>query len=154
MGLHYMRLDRAAYFKVSQQIDSNILKAVNQQTLANLHHRLASRVRHARYLADISPARWAKAVDEHEQIFNTLATRHGLRLTSILTQATLLSRARFRPVIAVLRRFRAICGPNFKDLINLIEVRDAYDSSFECKRRRCRDPVGGYDLRRTDSALY
>jgi len=86
MVLDYTRSNRSAYFKVNQEIHSKILSAARNQTLCNIYQALAGRVRHARYLANMSQARWAKAVDEHEQILTALAARDGVRLSGILRQ--------------------------------------------------------------------
>jgi len=86
MVLDYTRSNRSAYFKVNQEIHGKILNAARNQTLCNVHRALAGRVRHARYLANLSQARWAKAVEEHEQILVALAARDGARLSAILKQ--------------------------------------------------------------------
>jgi DNA-binding GntR family transcriptional regulator len=86
MVLEYTRSDRSAYFKVNQEIHSKILSAARNQTLDNLYRSLAGRIRHTRYLANMSQARWTKAVEEHEQILAALAARDGSRLSQILKQ--------------------------------------------------------------------
>ena len=86
MVLDYTRSNRSAYFKVNQEIHSKILSDARNQTLCNIYRALAGRVRHARYLANMSQARWAKAVEEHEQILIALAARDGVRLSRILKQ--------------------------------------------------------------------
>jgi DNA-binding GntR family transcriptional regulator len=86
MVLEYTRSDRSAYFKVNQEIHSRILSIARNHTLSNLYRGLAGRVRHARYLANMSKTRWAKAVEEHEQIVAALAARDGSRLSLILKQ--------------------------------------------------------------------
>ena len=78
MVLEYTRSDRSAYFKVNQEIHGKILSAARNQTLDNLYRSLAGRIRHTRYLANMSQARWAKAVEEHEQILAALAARDGV----------------------------------------------------------------------------
>ena len=45
-----------------------ILSAARNQTPTNFYRALAGRIRHARYLANMSRARSARAVYEHEQI--------------------------------------------------------------------------------------
>jgi DNA-binding GntR family transcriptional regulator len=83
MVLEYMRSDRSAYFKFNQKIHSRILSAAQPDPRQSLS-RARRRIRHARYLANISQARWAKAVEEHEQILAALAARDGSRLSLIL----------------------------------------------------------------------
>jgi DNA-binding GntR family transcriptional regulator len=84
MILHYTRAERSAYFKLNQEIHSTILRAARNRTLANLHRSLAGRIRRARYLANMSQNRWARAVEEHEQILEALVARDGERLSSVL----------------------------------------------------------------------
>jgi DNA-binding GntR family transcriptional regulator len=84
MVLHYTRSERPAYFKINQEIHDRILSAARNRTLANLHRSLAGRIRHVRYLANMSKARWTQAVEEHELILNALIARDGPRLGVIL----------------------------------------------------------------------
>ncbi len=73
-----MSSDRAAYFKVNQEIHSRILSTARNQTLANLYLGLAGCVRHARYLANMSQARWAKALEEHVRLLPRSPLATGL----------------------------------------------------------------------------
>ncbi len=84
MALHYTRKERPAYFKINQEIHERIISAARNRTLANLHRSVAGRIRHARYLANLSRKRWTQAVEEHEEILNALAARDGPRLGAIL----------------------------------------------------------------------
>ena len=45
---------------------------------------LSGRIRRARYMANMSPTRWAHAVEEHEAIVQALAARQGKKLAKIL----------------------------------------------------------------------
>ena len=49
-----------------------------------LYRGLAGRIRRARYLANMSPERWAEAVREHEQILAALQVRDGPVLARLL----------------------------------------------------------------------
>ena len=75
MVAHYQRGELAPYFKLNQKIHEAILEAAGNPTLAALHRSLASRVRRARYAANMSAERWAKAVAEHEEMLAALQTR-------------------------------------------------------------------------------
>lgn len=86
MVLDYTRSNLSAYFKANQEIHAKILSAARNQALCNAHRALAGRVRHARYLANLSRARWAKAVEEHEEILAALTARDAARLSAILKQ--------------------------------------------------------------------
>ena len=53
-------------------------------TLARMYRSFAGRVRRARYVANMSKARWDQAVEEHEAILDALSRRDGARLAEIL----------------------------------------------------------------------
>lgn len=74
------------YFKLNEQIHQLILAAARNPTLAQMQLSLSGRVRRARYMANMSPARWAKAVAEHEKILEALAARDGKRLAVLLKE--------------------------------------------------------------------
>lgn len=74
------------YFKLNEQIHQLILSAARNPTLAQMQLSLSGRVRRARYMANMSPARWAKAVAEHGKILEALETRDGKRLAMLLKE--------------------------------------------------------------------
>jgi DNA-binding GntR family transcriptional regulator len=84
MVLHWKRGELGPYFKLNQRIHEKILEAAGNPTLAQMYRGLAGRIRRARYLANMSPRRWAQAVEEHEQILDALARRDGPALGAIL----------------------------------------------------------------------
>ena len=74
------------YFKLNEQIHQMILDAARNPTLAQMQLSLSGRVRRARYMANMSPARWSAAVAEHERILEALSARDGKRLAVILKE--------------------------------------------------------------------
>jgi DNA-binding GntR family transcriptional regulator len=72
------------YFALNQRIHEGILAAARNPTLAQMQRGLAGRVRRARYMANMSAARWAEAVREHEAILEALSARDGERLATLL----------------------------------------------------------------------
>jgi len=74
------------YFTLNEQIHQMILDAARNPTLAQMQLSLSGRVRRARYMANMSPARWAEAVAEHERILEALAARDGKRLAVLLKE--------------------------------------------------------------------
>lgn len=74
------------YFKLNEQIHQLILSAARNPTLSQMQLSLSGRVRRARYMANMSPARWARAVAEHEKILEALAARDGKRLAVLLKE--------------------------------------------------------------------
>ena len=86
MVLHYHRGERGPYFKLNQAIHEKILEAAHNATLAQLHRSLMVRMRRARFVANMSPTRWAQAVSEHEGILAALRDRDGERLAAVLRE--------------------------------------------------------------------
>ena len=74
------------YFKLNEQIHQMILDAARNPTLAQMQLSLSGRVRRARYMANMSPARWSKAVAEHDKILDALQARDGKRLAVLLKE--------------------------------------------------------------------
>lgn len=74
------------YFKLNEQIHQAILEAARNPTLAQMQLGLSGRVRRARYMANMSPARWRQAVAEHEEILAALKAREGKRLAVLLKE--------------------------------------------------------------------
>jgi len=86
MVLHYTRRELPAYFRLNQSIHERIMTAAGNPTLARMYRSLAGRIRRARYIANMSRARWERAVEEHEAILDALARRDAPRLARILKQ--------------------------------------------------------------------
>lgn len=84
MVLHYERKELAAYFRLNQQIHERILGWSGNPTLVSLYNGLSGRIRRARYVANMSQARWAAAVAEHEEMLKALETRDGQALGAVL----------------------------------------------------------------------
>ncbi len=82
----YENRDMPTYFKHNQAIHQAILEAARNPTLEQMQNALAGRIRRARYMANMSDDRWAKAVAEHETILEALKARDSERLAVILKQ--------------------------------------------------------------------
>ncbi len=85
MVRHYKARDRQPYFKANQDIHDGILRAAGNPVLSQHHRVLASRAKRARFLANISDARWCQAVTEHEEIIAALEARDRVRLGQLLS---------------------------------------------------------------------
>lgn len=84
MVTHFEARRLTDYFRTNQEIHESILRAARNTTLATQHRALAARVRRARYMANMSDARWQMAVNEHEEIIDALERRDGERLGGTL----------------------------------------------------------------------
>ena len=63
-----------------------IVAAAGNTLLSQLYRGLSARIRRARYMANLSPARWQQAVAEHEQILAALTARDGARAARLLKE--------------------------------------------------------------------
>ena len=86
MVRHYERKDRQAYFRTNQRIHELILEAADNAVLAAQYQSLATRIRRARYIANMSDERWEQAVEEHATMLAALEDRDGKKLAAILKQ--------------------------------------------------------------------
>jgi DNA-binding GntR family transcriptional regulator len=84
MLAHYMRRELPEYFRLNQAIHEAILDAAENPVLKATYLSLSSRMRRARYLANMSDERWAEAVMEHEKILAALSERDGETLARTL----------------------------------------------------------------------
>jgi DNA-binding GntR family transcriptional regulator len=84
MLLHHTRGELPAYFRLNQRIHEAIMDAARNATLSRMYRSLAGRIRRARYVANMSQARWDQAVEEHEAILEALERRDGPALGRIL----------------------------------------------------------------------
>jgi DNA-binding GntR family transcriptional regulator len=81
---HWRRGELQDYFRLNQRIHVAILEATRNETLKSIYRGLSGRLLSARYIANMSPERWAQAVEEHEAILEALDARDGARLAEIL----------------------------------------------------------------------
>lgn len=84
MVLHFKRGERDPYFRLNQAIHAKIVETARNGVLSQLHATLNSRVRWARFSANLPSDRWAAAVREHEAILAAFEARDGQALAVIL----------------------------------------------------------------------
>ncbi len=83
---HHARAELSEYFRLNQQIHEGIVAAAGNLVLTQIYRGLSVRIRRARYMANLSKARWDRAVAEHEQILGALIARDGARLGGLLRE--------------------------------------------------------------------
>lgn len=81
---HYHAKQLQDYFSVNEQIHEAILSAARNNVLTAQYRTLATQVRRARYVANMTAARWEQATAEHEDIIRALEARDGEGLSIIL----------------------------------------------------------------------
>jgi DNA-binding GntR family transcriptional regulator len=84
MALHHARRELMPYFRLNQGIHRKIFEISRNRSLVTVYNTLAGRIRRPRYLANISEARWAQALGEHEAILAALEAKDGTALGRIL----------------------------------------------------------------------
>lgn len=84
MALHHARRELMPYFRLNQGIHRKIFEISRNRSLVTVYNTLAGRIRRPRYLANISEARWAQALSEHEAILAALEAKDGTALGRIL----------------------------------------------------------------------
>jgi DNA-binding GntR family transcriptional regulator len=84
MAEHYRRGELGPYFRLNQRIHEAILEATRNPTLQATYRGLAGRLMGARYVANMTPERWAQALAEHDEILAALEHRDGPALATIL----------------------------------------------------------------------
>jgi DNA-binding GntR family transcriptional regulator len=76
--------DMPGYFAVNQEIHEAILAAAHNHTLSVQYRSLATRVRRARFVANMTQERWDQATAEHEEMLLCLERRDGPALAEVL----------------------------------------------------------------------
>jgi DNA-binding GntR family transcriptional regulator len=84
MKAAWQERDRAAYFRLNQEIHEAMACAARNPVLDQMRAMLSGRVSRARYFANISTPRWDQAMKEHDEILAALKARDGNRLGSVL----------------------------------------------------------------------
>lgn len=78
--------DRPRYFAANQAIHRRIAELSGNRQLAFLYADHADKIRRARYLANMSYARWAESVREHERIMAAFVARDADLLAGLLQE--------------------------------------------------------------------
>jgi DNA-binding GntR family transcriptional regulator len=76
--------EKRAYFDTNQAIHRRMAELSGNRLLAMSYSAYADKIRRARYLANLSSARWAESVKEHAEFMRALAARDGERLARLL----------------------------------------------------------------------
>lgn len=80
----YAAQDRATYFQANQDIHKAFVLGAQNEVLAAHHKNLAMRVHRTRFMVNLSEARWAQAIEEHEQMMEKLRARDADGLGALM----------------------------------------------------------------------
>src|SRR6202048_801593 len=87
MQAAFLRNDLPEYFRLNQEIHTQIVAAARNPVLARTHQNLNARLLRARYMANqVDHGRWAAAMREHELIVEALERRESDRTADLLLQ--------------------------------------------------------------------
>lgn len=84
MYAHYKAGERLEYYKLNQLIHTSLVALADNETLANFHSMLQSRLKRVRFIGHEGPENWAAAMAEHEGIISALEARDADRLAEVL----------------------------------------------------------------------
>lgn len=80
----YARRDRLRYYKLNQDIHTEICQLGHNQALSSMQALLQSRLKRIRFIGHEGPEKWAAAVAEHEEMIVALEARDGKALSEVL----------------------------------------------------------------------
>ncbi|KIT16860.1 GntR family transcriptional regulator [Jannaschia aquimarina] len=76
--------DRKSYFEANQDIHGALVEGAANAVLSAQHRTLATRIRRARFMVNLSEARWSEAIEEHERMMELLHARRGSELGQLM----------------------------------------------------------------------
>lgn len=76
--------DLVSYFDLNQRIHQKLVDCAGNRELSDAYRRISTRIRRARYMANLFKPRWNEAMAEHEEMIDALSKRDGARLKTIL----------------------------------------------------------------------
>jgi len=86
MVAHHEGGRRSDYFDLNQAIHQRIADLSGNQSLASAYSGFAGKIKRARYLANLSDARWAESAREHAGFMAALAARDAERFAVLLQE--------------------------------------------------------------------
>ena len=95
----YARRKRLEYYKLNQQIHTEIVRHSGNPELSTVHGVMQARLKRIRFLGNSGPENWASAVAEHDEMIAALEARNGEALAEVLARHMENSWARVKDVI-------------------------------------------------------
>lgn len=80
----YTRRDLSAYYRLNAQIHAAINAAAKNPVLSTTYERMNARLHALRFRSNQDGEKWAKAMQEHEQMIDALARRDAAALRAVL----------------------------------------------------------------------
>lgn len=101
---HHHNRRRTEYFELNQLIHNRITELAGNSALTDIHQSISTKLRRARYVANIKNARWDESALEHSRMMEALVKRDGERLAQEMSEHVLRTG---RTVVAALRKIMA-----------------------------------------------
>ena len=83
---HYQKGQRHTYFNVNQMIHRRLAELAGNQSLLATYVSYTGKIRRARYLANVSDARWSESLKEHQAFMEALDRRDAPQFGDLLQQ--------------------------------------------------------------------
>ena len=84
MVQEYRKRDRLSYYKLNQDIHTELVRLGGNPVIGDLHGLIQARLKRIRYLGNQEPAKWAASVAEHEEMIKALTERNGSALAEVM----------------------------------------------------------------------
>ena len=91
--------DRLNYYKLNQQIHTDIVALADNATLSETQGAIQARLKRIRFIGNHAPEKWQDAVAEHEAMIQALIVRDGAALAEILAHHLRQTWRRVRDVV-------------------------------------------------------
>lgn len=92
---------RSEYFILNQRIHNRLTELAGNMVLTDIQQSLSTKLRRARYVANLENARWDESAVEHSRMIEALVARDGERLADEMSEHILRTGA---TVVAALRK--------------------------------------------------
>ena len=86
MMASYARRDLSTYYKLNLRIHHLINQAANNPVLAQLFSQVNARIEALRFRSKQDGVKWEKAVEEHQEMLDTLKARDSVRMRRIMVK--------------------------------------------------------------------
>ena len=86
MMASYARRDLSTYYKLNLRIHHLINQAANNPVLAQLFSQVNARIEALRFRSNQDGVKWEKAVEEHQEMLDTLKARDSVRMRRIMVK--------------------------------------------------------------------
>jgi DNA-binding GntR family transcriptional regulator len=84
MVQEYKKRNRLSYYKLNQEIHTELVRLGGNPVISDLHGMIQARLKRIRYLGNQEPTKWAASLAEHEEMIKALTERDGNALAEVM----------------------------------------------------------------------